>query len=36
MRQEARDPANDPYMIRELGTDEDRRTSFRGELTPPR
>jgi hypothetical protein len=25
-------PGNDPYMIREIGTDEDRRTSFRGEL----
>lgn len=25
-------PGNDPYMIREVGTDEDRRTSFRGEL----
>lgn len=25
-------PGNDPYIIRELGTDEDRRTSFRGEL----
>ena len=27
-------PGNDPYMIREVGTDEDRRTSFRGELNP--
>jgi hypothetical protein len=26
-------PGNDPYMLREVGTDEDRRTSFRGELT---
>lgn len=26
-------PGNDPYMIREVGTDEDQRTSFRGELT---
>lgn len=25
-------PGNDPYLIREVGTDEDRRTSFRGEL----
>ncbi len=23
-------PGNDPYLIREVGTDEDRRTSFRG------
>lgn len=27
-------PGNNPYLIRELGTDEDRRTSFRGELNP--
>lgn len=27
-------PGNDPYMIREVGTDEDRRTTFRGELRP--
>lgn len=27
-------PGNDPYIIRELGTDIDRRTSFRGELSP--
>jgi hypothetical protein len=27
-------PGNDPYMIRELGTEEDQRTSFRGELNP--
>lgn len=27
-------PGNDPYLIREVGTDEDRRTSYRGELTP--
>jgi hypothetical protein len=27
-------PGNDPYLIREVGTDEDRRTSFRGELNP--
>ena len=27
-------PGNDPYMIRELGTDTDRRTSFRGDLNP--
>lgn len=26
-------PGNDPYLVREVGTDEDRRTSFRGELT---
>lgn len=25
-------PGNDPYMIREVGTDLDRRTSFRGEV----
>jgi hypothetical protein len=25
-------PGNDPYLVREIGTDEDRRTSFRGEL----
>jgi len=25
-------PGNDPYLIREVGTDEDVRTSFRGEL----
>jgi hypothetical protein len=25
-------PGNDPYLIRELGTDEDQRTSFRGDL----
>lgn len=25
---------NDPYLIAELATDEDRRTSFRGELNP--
>lgn len=25
-------PGNDPYMIREVGTDEDQRTSFRGEV----
>jgi hypothetical protein len=28
-------PGNDPYLIREIGTDEDRRTSFRGELPSP-
>lgn len=27
-------PGSDPYLIRELGTDEDRRTSFRGVLNP--
>lgn len=27
-------PGNDPYLIREVGTDEDRRTSFRGVLKP--
>lgn len=27
-------PGNDPYLIREVGTDEDRRTSFRGEMNP--
>lgn len=25
-------PGNDPYMVREIGTDLDRRTSFRGEV----
>lgn len=25
-------PGNDPYLIREVGTDLDRRTSFRGEV----
>lgn len=25
-------PGNDPYLIRELGTDLDRRTSYRGEV----
>ena len=25
-------PGNDPYLVREVGTDIDRRTSFRGEL----
>jgi hypothetical protein len=28
-------PGNDPYLIREVGTDEDRRMSFRGNLNPP-
>jgi hypothetical protein len=27
-------PGNDPYLVRELGTDIDKRTSFRGELNP--
>lgn len=27
-------PGNDPYLIREIGTDEDRRTSFRGTVNP--
>jgi hypothetical protein len=27
-------PGNDPYLIREIGTDEDRRTSFRGDMNP--
>lgn len=27
-------PGNDPYMVRELGTELDRRTSFRGEVNP--
>lgn len=27
-------PGNDPYMVREVGTDKDVRTSFRGELKP--
>lgn len=26
-------PGNDPYLVREYGTDEDRRMSFRGELS---
>jgi hypothetical protein len=25
-------PGNDPYIVREVGTDVDRRTSFRGEM----
>lgn len=27
-------PGNDPYLLREVGTDVDRRTSFRGEVNP--
>ncbi len=27
-------PGHDPYTVRELTTDEDRRTSFRGEVRP--
>ncbi len=27
-------PGSDPYLVRELGTDEDVRTSFRGEVKP--
>jgi hypothetical protein len=27
-------PGSDPYLVREIGTDEDRRMSFRGELNP--
>jgi hypothetical protein len=27
-------PGSDPYLIRELGTDIDHRTSFRGEVNP--
>jgi hypothetical protein len=27
-------PGNNPYLVRELGTETDRRTSFRGELNP--
>jgi hypothetical protein len=27
-------PGNDPYLVREIGTDEDRRTSFRGDMNP--
>ncbi len=27
-------PGNDPYLVREIGTEEDARTSFRGELNP--
>jgi len=27
-------PGNDPYLIREVGTELDRRTSFRGEVNP--
>jgi hypothetical protein len=28
-------PGNDPYMVRETGTDTDQRTSFRGDLNDP-
>jgi hypothetical protein len=27
-------PGNDPYIVREIGTDEDVRTSYRGEVKP--
>jgi hypothetical protein len=27
-------PGNDPYIVREVGTDEDRRTSYKGVLAP--
>lgn len=27
-------PGNDPYLVAELASDQDRRTSFRGELNP--
>ena len=27
-------PGNDPYLVREVGTELDRRTSFRGEVNP--
>lgn len=27
-------PGNDPYLVREIGTDADRRTSFLGDLNP--
>ncbi|HEY2641671.1 MAG TPA: hypothetical protein VGI66_17515 [Streptosporangiaceae bacterium] len=27
-------PGNDPYLVAEMASDEDRRTSFRGELNP--
>lgn len=27
-------PGNDPYLLREVGTDIDQRTSFRGDLNP--
>ena len=27
-------PGNDPYIVREIGTDLDRRTSFRGDIEP--
>lgn len=27
-------PGNDPYLVAELASDEERRTSFRGELNP--
>ena len=27
-------PGNDPYIVREVGTETDQRTSFRGELNP--
>lgn len=29
-------PGNDPYLVREVGTDTDRRTSFRGDVAPPK
>jgi hypothetical protein len=29
-------PGNDPYLVREVGTDIDQRTSFRGELADAR
>jgi hypothetical protein len=28
-------PGNDPYLVREVGTEEDRRTSFRGDVQAP-
>jgi hypothetical protein len=28
-------PGNDPYIVFEVGTDEDARTSFRGDVKPP-
>lgn len=29
-------PGNDPYLVREVGTDTDRRTSFRGDVADPK
>jgi hypothetical protein len=29
-------PGNDPYLVREVGTNTDRRTSFRGDVADPK